>query len=88
MALLERDLESLNFPPIELQRFNGNLSHWYIQCFKERVHMKRTFSDSLRMERLLSVLDGDAKRVVSALGRNGMLHATALNAFKREFGNP
>ena len=90
MALLERDLESCNLPPIELQRFNGNLSHWreYIQYFKERVHMKRTFSDSLRMERLLSVLDGDAKRVVSALGRNGLLHATALNAFKREFGNP
>ena len=40
------------------------------------------------MERLLSVLDGDAKRVVSAIGRNGLFYATALKALKREFGNP
>ena len=90
MALLERDLESRNLPPMELLRFNGNPSHWpeFIQRFKERVHMKRTFSDSLRMERLLSVLDGDAKRVVSAIGRNGLFYAAALKALKREFGNP
>ena len=40
------------------------------------------------MERLLSALDGDAKRVVSAIGRNGLFYATALKALKREFGNP
>ena len=40
------------------------------------------------MERLLSVLDGDAKRVVSATDRNGLFYATALKALKREFGNP
>ena len=34
--------------------------------------MKRTSSDSFRMKRLLSVLDDDAKRVVSAIGRNGL----------------
>ena len=58
MALLEQDLESCNLPPMELLRFNENPSHWpeFIQCFKERVHMKRTFSDSLRMECLLSVM--------------------------------
>ena len=77
MALLERDLESRNLPPIELLRFNGNPSHWpeFVQCFKERVHMKRTFSDSLRMERLLGVLDGDTKRVVIlgiGIGRNAI----------------
>ena len=90
MALLERDLELRNLPPLELLRFNGNPSHWheFIKCFKERVHMKRTFSDSLPMVRLLSVLDGDAKRVVSAIGRNGLFYATALKALKREFGNP
>ena len=70
MALLERDLESSNLPPMELLRFNGNPNHWpeFIQFkFKERVHMKRIFSDSLRMERLLSVLDGDAKWVLSTI---------------------
>ena len=40
------------------------------------------------MERLLSVLDGDAKLVVSAIGRNGLLYATALKALKRELGDP
>ena len=39
------------------------------------------------MERLLSVLDGDTKRVVSAIGRNGLFYATALKALKREIGN-
>ena len=90
MALLERDLESFNLPLMKLLRFNGNPSHWpeFIQCFKERVYMKKAFSDSVRMERLLSVLDGEAKRVVSAIGRNGLFYATALKALKREFGNP
>ena len=45
--------------------------------------MKRTFSYSLGMERLLSVLDGDAKRVVSAIGRNGLFYATALKTVKK-----
>ena len=40
------------------------------------------------MEHLLSVLEGDAKRVVSAVGRNGLFYATALKTLKREFGNP
>ena len=40
------------------------------------------------MEHLLSVLEGDAKWVVSAIGRNGLLYATALKTLKREFGNP
>ena len=83
MALLKRYLESRNLPPMELLRFNGNPSHWpeFIQYFKETVYMKRTFSDSLL------VLDGDAKRVVSATGRNGLFYAIALKALKREFGN-
>ena len=74
---------------MELLRFNRNPSHWpeFIQCFKERVHMERTFPDSLRMERLLSVLDSDAKRVISAVGRNDLFYATALKAHKREFAN-
>ena len=37
--------------------------------------MKRTFSGSLQMERLLSVLDGDGKGVLSAVGRNGLFYS-------------
>ena len=38
MALLERDSESCNLPPMELLRFSGHPSHWpeFIQCYKER----------------------------------------------------
>ena len=82
MTLLERDLESHNLPPVMLLRFNRNPSH-YPEFIQLRVHMKRTFSDSLQMECLLSVLDGDTKRVVSAIGGNGLLYATALKALKR-----
>ena len=33
-------------------------------------------------------VDGEAKRVVCAIGRNGVFYASALTALKREFGNP
>ena len=89
ISVIQQDLESRHLPPIEPLRFNGNPSKWpeFIQSFKERVHEKRTFTDNVRMERLLSVLDGEAKRVVTAIGRNGMFYATALKTLKREFGN-
>ena len=33
-------------------------------------------------------VDGEAKRVVCAIGKNGVFYASALTALKREFGNP
>ena len=50
--------------------------------------MKRLFSDSLRIERPLSAPDGEAKLVVSTIGRNGIFYASALKPLKKEFGNP
>ena len=40
------------------------------------------------MERLLSVLDGDAKKAVQSIGSSGIFYATALKTLKRDFGNP
>ena len=40
------------------------------------------------MERLLSVLDGEAKRTVISSGRNGLFYATAMETLKSNFGNP
>ena len=40
------------------------------------------------MERLCSVLDGEAKRVIEAIGKSGRFYATALKTLKRDFGNP
>ena len=34
------------------------------------------------MDRLLSVLDGEAKKAVSAIGQDGMFYASALKLFK------
>ena len=40
------------------------------------------------MERLHSVLDGDAKKAVSSIGTNSIFYAAALKTLKREFGHP
>ena len=40
------------------------------------------------MERLISVLDGDAKRAAAAVGHSGLFYASALKLFKQDFGNP
>ena len=52
------------------------------------MHNKISFSGSVRMDHLLSVLDGKAKRAVSAIGQDGFFYASALKLLKREFGNP
>ena len=57
-AALQQELETRQLPPIDLIQFDGNPLNWpeFIQNFKERVHLKKSFSDSMRMERLLSVI--------------------------------
>ena len=72
---------------MELLRFNRKPSLFNV-LKRERINMKRTFSDSLRMERLLNALDGDAKPMAPAIGRNSLFYAKALKALKKEFGNP
>ena len=57
-AALQQELETRHLPPIDLIQFDGNPLNWpeFIQNYKERVHLKKSFSDSMRMERLLSVI--------------------------------
>ena len=40
------------------------------------------------MERLISVLDGDAKRAVAPVEHSGLFYASALKLLKQDFGNP
>ena len=40
------------------------------------------------MERLISLLDGKAKRVVTSVGQRGIFYASALKTLKHYFGNP
>ena len=82
--LLQLEYESKSSPVIKLFRFDGDPCKWpdFIQNFKNRVHDKRNFRDDVRMERLLSELDGDAKRTVVSIGRNGLFYAAAMKTLK------
>ena len=42
----------------------------------------------MRVERLISVLEGEAKISVKSIGCNGVYYTTALKVLKRDFGNP
>ena len=90
LSAVHQHLEAKNLPPIELLTFDGNPSCWpeFIENFKIMVHLKTTFNDTIRMERLLSVLRGEAKRSVESIGRNGIFYETTLKCLKRESGNP
>ena len=88
-AALQQELETRHLPLIDLIPFDGNPLNWpeFIQNFKERVHLKKTFSNSMIMERLLSVLKGEAKNSIISIGTSGLLYASALKSFKRDFGD-
>ena len=83
-------LEAKNSPRIELLTFDGNPSCWpeFIENFKIMFHLKTTFNNTIRMERPLSVLRGEAKRSVESIGRNGIFYTATLKCLKREFRNP
>ena len=88
--VLQRQFDSRNLPPIELKRFDGNPELWpeFIENFYSRVHRMASFDNNLKMDRLLSVLDGDAKRSIQSIGSSRIFYATALKALKRDYGNP
>ena len=88
--LLQLEYGSKCLPVIELFRIDGDPCKWpdFIQNFKTRVHDKCSFTDSIRMERLLSVLDGEVKCTVTSVGRSGIFYAAALKTLKQNFGNP
>ena len=78
--------------PIEPHYLNANPSEWpaFISTFENRVHNNISFDDNMRIigvERLISVLEGEAKRSVESNGCNGILYVTALKSLKRDFGN-
>jgi len=50
-AAVQQDLESRYLPKIPLKTFDGDSKYWpeFISNFKERVHNKRSFTNSIRM---------------------------------------
>ena len=90
LTFLKAEYESRNLPSIELYKFSGDPSKWpeFIENFSKHVHFKTTFSDNQRMERLLNVLDGEAKRMVQSIGESGIFYQTVSKCLKRDYGNP
>lgn len=88
ISVSQPEFALLLLPPIYLIMFSRNSCYWHewIQWFEERVHLKDSFSDSIRMEHLISVLDGETKRVVCTIRRNA--NTFALKALIRELENP
>ena len=60
-------------------RFCLNLS----RLFCSRVRFKTTFDDNLRMERLCSVLEREAKRVIEAIGKSVRFYVIASKTLTR-----
>ena len=52
------------------------------------VHLRTTFTDTILMERLLSVLRGEARRSIEPIGRIGIFYATTVKCLKQVFRNP
>ena len=86
---LKQEYEARHVPAMELIRFNGNPVLWsvFIDNFYQNVHSKMTFLDNIRMIRLISLLDRDAKRAIQSIGWSGLFYASALKTLKRDFGN-
>ena len=86
---LQQEYECWQLPPIVLRHFKGNPPEWpeLISIFKNRVHNKISFDDNMRTERLITVLEGEAKRSVESISSNEVFYATALKSLKRDFGN-
>ena len=72
LSAVNQHIEAKDLPP--LLTFDENPSCWpkFTENFKIMVHLKTTFNDTIRMERLLSVLRGEGKRSVESIGRNAI----------------
>ena len=86
---MKLEFESRHLPVVPLYRSSGDASHWpeFIECFYTRVHCKSSFYDNIRMTYLLSVLGGEVKKAIEAVGTCGLFYVSALKTLKREFGN-
>ena len=86
---LQQEYKMRHLPAIELIRFDGSPARWpkFIDSLHQNVNSKVTFTDNIRMMRLISLLDGDAKKAVQSIGSNRFFYASALKSLKSNFGN-
>lgn len=61
-------LLNVRLPPISVPVFNGERKNWrsFKDIFETTIHSRNDLKDSLKMQYLLSYLEGDAKRLISS----------------------
>ena len=81
---------SKDIPNIKLMKYDGNPLTYveFIQSFKLLIHDKPHLSDDVRMAQLRMHVIGNAERILSGLGSQGTMYATALKCVKEQFGQP
>ncbi len=81
---------SKDIPTIKLMKYDGSPLTYveFIDRFKLLIHDRPHLSDDVRMAQLKMHLVGRAERVVSGLGSQGTMYATALKTIKEYFGQP
>ena len=60
----------------------------FIENFYSKVHRMASFHENLKIDRLLGVFNGDAKRSIQPIGTSGIFYATALKTLKRDYEYP
>ncbi|KAJ7358762.1 hypothetical protein OS493_021539 [Desmophyllum pertusum] len=77
-----------DIPAIQLPSFDGDALSYtdFIDQFKIHIHDKGHLKDDTRMVQLRMHVKGEAARVISGLGSNGIMYATALKSLKEQFG--
>ena len=85
-----RTKEITRISPLNPPPRRNKMAKWpeLIENFKMRVYDEVFFTNSMRMERLLIALKGEAKRAVKGIGTNDIFYQTTLRLLKKEFGNP
>ena len=75
---LKQEYECRQLPPIEMHLFDGNPLRWleFVSNFRNRIHEKVSFDNSMRMEHSLT-LKSEAKKSVLSI-----FSATALKSLK------
>jgi hypothetical protein len=70
---------SKDIPNIKLMKYDGNPLTYveFIQSFKLLIHDKPHLSDDVRMTQLRMHVIGNAERILSGLGSQGTMYATA-----------
>ena len=58
-----------------------------IISFPKILRLSESFTDDIRMKRLLTVQNGEAKWTVISIARNSLFYATAMKTLKNSFGN-